>query len=929
MAVKGWLSEFDYLSSVSGGGYIHSWFAAWLLRKTRELKDPRAAWQQVMKRLHPLANGDPRFNQFVWPRQIQWLRRYSNYLTPRKGLLSGDTWAAFAVGLRNVLLNQALLLTIFLFLLYVPHALAPDSKLLPLAADDVKASSVSSLTIGHTQTKLTLQLTSQFGNHDDDSHFSERFKDYVQPNKPFRWPGRRNFQPSSPWTWTALASYVVGCLIIGFLLRLEYRGASPGSSENALPPRSGGGLIARARRHEFWIVLGGVIAPLFLFGFSLTFLVVSHPPFYLWTIKVFVALLILIWIETFAGGALSNSVAQEQDAQEAADPGVPHKVGAGYTFGVAVGLLALGIPAAATGAGLAAAIAALLWSGWITNAQQWLLLNQAWPVQLTAGTLLFFWVAPLTMVVASGMIGKLFPGWMSEWLGRIRGYTLITGVGWIGFCGGALLLPGVAVRVASVHWFAWSSVGAWVATTASGVLSGKSGKTSGEQNGSSGVLNLIAVVAPYVYILGLLVLLSWLTDVASLHYPVVGQYGWLKAMVVLFLLGFLLQWRLDINQFSMHTFYRNRLTRCYLGASNPVRNPSPVTGFDERDSSVLCVHQFTPEHYPGPIPIFSCTINITTGEDLAWQERKAASFAFTPFYSGYTVGWTGVDEKVRFNGFVPTSMLYPQGPTVATAVAASGAAISPNWGYHTNPATAFLLTMFDARLGLWVPNPRRSEVAGRKAVRAKVPAASPRFAIVPLTKELLGSVGDASNYVYVTDGGHFDNSGLYELVRRRCYRIVICDAEEDGDYVFEGIGMAIRKCRIDFGVEIDLNLTDLVPNSESALSPGHVITGSIRYPETPGDDERGTITYIKSSLTGKVEPPAPFWRRQKPAAKGTVELPDVPGDVQNYKLQHADFPHDSTAEQWFTESQFESYRRLGQKIVEGMPDPFQAGGAPN
>jgi hypothetical protein len=214
-------------------------------------------------------------------------------------------------------------------------------------------------------------------------------------------------------------------------------------------------------------------------------------------------------------------------------------------------------------------------------------------------------------------------------------------------------------------------------------------------------------------------------------------------------------------------------------------------------------------------------------------------------------------------------------------------------------------------------------------VRAKVPAASPRFAIVPLTKELLGSVGDASNYVYVTDGGHFDNSGLYELVRRRCYRIVICDAEEDGDYVFEGIGMAIRKCRIDFGVEIDLNLTDLVPNSESALSPGHVITGSIRYPETPGDDERGTITYIKSSLTGKVEPPAPFWRRQKPAAKGTVELPDVPGDVQNYKLQHADFPHDSTAEQWFTESQFESYRRLGQKIVEGMPDPFQAGGAPN
>ena len=51
-------------------------------------------------------------------------------------------------------------------------------------------------------------------------------------------------------------------------------------------------------------------------------------------------------------------------------------------------------------------------------------------------------------------------------------------------------------------------------------------------------------------------------------------------------------------------------------------------------------------------------MNITLGEDLAWQERKAASFAFTPFYSGYTVGWTEARKDLRFNGFVPTEFLY-------------------------------------------------------------------------------------------------------------------------------------------------------------------------------------------------------------------------------------------------------------------------------
>ena len=382
----------------------------------------------------------------------------------------------------------------------------------------------------------------------------------------------------------------------------------------------------------------------------------------------------------------------------------------------------------------------------------------------------------------------------------------------------------------------------------------------------------------------------------------------------------------------MHSFYRDRLTRCYLGASNETRSPSPVTGFDQRDTADLQIAQLAyKQNYPGPIPIFCCAMNITLGEDLAWQERKAASFAFTPFYSGYTVGWTGEKKDLHFNGFVPTEFLYQAdpnqaramgGPNLATVMAASGAAVSPNWGYHTNPATAFLMTMFDVRLGLWVPNPRRSKVAGQKlGLKPKdgIPA-SPLFAPWWLTSELLGSVDDTSKYVYLTDGGHFDNMGLYELVRRRCYKIVICDAEEDGAYVYEGIGDAIRKCRIDFGAEIELDFSQVSPNTKSKLSPAHVITGTIRYPETP-PGEAGHVVYIKASLTGKEATPIEGEPPAKPVT-GSVTLPDVPGDVQNYKLQHQHFPHDSTADQWFTESQFESYRRLGERVIEGLDRLF-------
>jgi hypothetical protein len=531
-----------------------------------------------------------------------------------------------------------------------------------------------------------------------------------------------------------------------------------------------------------------------------------------------------------------------------------------------------------------------------------------WRLVVVFGTFAVIAIPFLTIILQCGLVGYRFPDSSLEWLARVRALVTMYSVVWMIVVGIALFghqLVDTLFRYSST-WIKWPAVGGWLLTTAGSVLAGKSSSSGGEgkSNGSSGPINILTIAGPPVYIAGLLFLLAWAAQEAlwlaeASSNPLTAFSAVLAVPVVVFLL---FGWRVDINEFSMHSYYRNRLARCYLGASNTTRDPDPLTGFDNSDTSDLQLGTFLPSRgYTGPFPVFCASLNISVGEDLAWQERKAASFAFTPLLSGYHIPWTGkrYSGQLSYNGFVPTERFaYPNGGIhISTVAAVSGAAISPNWGYHTSPPMAFLLTMFNVRLGWWLPNPRRSFLAFDPNAQPQAGKGfpHPRFAPIELIRELLGEVGDDSNFVYLTDGGHFDNMGLYELVRRRCYEIVICDAEEDTGPVFEGLGMAIRKCRIDFGAEIDLDLSKLATDATTGISKVHWITGTIRYPET-GDAKPGTILYIKSSITG-----------------------NEAADVYNYRRQHTTFPQDSTMDQWFTESQFESYRRLGQQVVDECP----------
>jgi hypothetical protein len=162
--------------------------------------------------------------------------------------------------------------------------------------------------------------------------------------------------------------------------------------------------------------------------------------------------------------------------------------------------------------------------------------------------------------------------------------------------------------------------------------------------------------------------------------------------------------------------------------------------------------------------------------------------------------------------------------------------------------------------------------------------------------ELMGWLDETRRWVNVSDGGHIENLGAIELLRRRCQYLILCDGEEDRDHRFGGLATLIRTARLDLGIRIDIDVNELRTRDGSTRQ--HWATGRITYPSRPGEsdqagEERGYLLYLKSSVTG-----------------------DEDEVIREYRARHPEFPHQATADQMFDEAQFEAYRSLGQHIAE-------------
>ena len=384
-----------------------------------------------------------------------------------------------------------------------------------------------------------------------------------------------------------------------------------------------------------------------------------------------------------------------------------------------------------------------------------------------------------------------------------------------------------------------------------------------------------------VYVVSLLFLLMSFhsTENTKLLYISLGFFATTITWVIA------LGWMADPNVISMHGFYKGRLVRAYLGASNPKRFEKlyeiteTVVGDDLLLTDMKNCDRSAPYH------LLNTTLNLTGGRDLATAQRSSAMFVLSKLYCGSFR--TGFQRSRRYaNGSLSLGM----------AVATSGAAVSPGMGAgKTTASQAMLMTLLNLRLGFWAPTPGGEHWKSRQA----------RLWPFHTLREFLSQTSDLSSYCYLTDGGHFDNLGIYSLVERGCRYIVAVDAVADPQPCFSDLGNAIRRCRIDFDADIDLDITSFVKAKDDPPVNQHYVIGRIIYSKdhvkTLGwKDESeaartGVIVYIKSSLL----------RNEK----------ELRADVRQYGIENSAFPQQSTINQWFDESQFESYRQLGKHCV--------------
>ncbi|HLQ94438.1 MAG TPA: patatin-like phospholipase family protein [Xanthobacteraceae bacterium] len=359
------------------------------------------------------------------------------------------------------------------------------------------------------------------------------------------------------------------------------------------------------------------------------------------------------------------------------------------------------------------------------------------------------------------------------------------------------------------------------------------------------------------------------------------------------------------NANSLHRLYRDRLSKAFLfdpaGPAQPTaaeRNqPSLDQGRDFPEADHLLMSglssQFAPYH------LINASLNLQGSDYANRRGRNADFFLFSSCFVGSEA-----------TGYAPTPQFETTEPNLdlATAMAISGAAVSSNMGSQSVRPLRPTLTLLNVRLGYWIKNPRfvGPDAAATRSVSILQRLNNLRHAITPfLWSEITGRLYENSDEVYLTDGGHIENLGVYELLKRRCKLIIVVDAEADPTLTFPSFIALQRYARIDLGVELELPWHKIQASTSQWMgtAPGgdgsprvssngpHAAIGSIDY----GDGARGWLLYIKSSLTG-----------------------DERDYVRNYARRHRTFPHETTGDQFFSEEQFEVYRALGFHATHGL-----------
>jgi hypothetical protein len=772
LARLGLLGRFDYLSTVSGGGFAGAWLTAWIRRAQ---DDPHARRQ--LEFLEGTGTEEP---GTIEPAPLLQLRKYIRYMSPKEGLFSADAWTLAATMTRNMVVNWLVLLPVIAAALLIPR----------LHYGLIRVADVN----------------------------------YVKGVQ-FGW--------REPESWMLV---IVGALLMAVF---AYMAADLPSFGNARRPQR--------------VFIKECLVPMVLGALALT---------YFWSLD---RVPIQIgWVLVAASG--------------------------GHLIAWTTASLIFGRRTLRPRTSIAGAVSAV-----IPALGMWWMMQVLFPNQVELRTLYVSTALPMLLAlillggfVFVGVAGSEFGTADLEWWSRFGAWVMIAATAWLSasavIFGGPQLFTlvrdfiGRQLELHNVH----ASVLTGLLTPLLGGIAASLSRPRLERTTPSRARRTSNALAAPAFVITLLATLSWGVEVLVRTMTTTGLVAAVTSTpaeaallsvvllgLALSLLGIFTSLLVPVNKFSLSGMYRQRLVRAFLGASRARRTPNPFTGFDPGDDL-----PFTELATARPFHVVNATLNMVGEQQLGEQERKAEPFTFSPLHAGAAA------LAYRAMDCFGADSVTGKGISLGTAITISGAAASPSMGMFSTPATTFLMTLLNARLGTWVGNPG-------PAGDATWHRAEPRRGAMLMVDELLGRTTATRPYVYLSDGGHFDNLGLMEMVRRRCRFIVVVDGGADPDYQFDDLANAVRRIRIDLGVRIEMDRMDMSLTRQLAGNP-HCLTGTIHYDGVDGNGAIGTLVYLKPCLSG-----------------------DEPSDVRNYAMAHPTFPHESTINQWFTEEQFESYRMLG------------------
>lgn len=388
----------------------------------------------------------------------------------------------------------------------------------------------------------------------------------------------------------------------------------------------------------------------------------------------------------------------------------------------------------------------------------------------------------------------------------------------------------------------------------------------------------LAVAAISIPALGLLVFLVLYTLGGVTAGDGAGPIDWVWWLAAgTAALGLLTGVVLNINATSPHRLYRRGLSRTFV---EPALKKQKEREQKEKEQEQEVLRMALAElDDAAPYHLINATVNLPGSKHPGLADRGCDFFLMSRHWMGSPV--VGYESTTKWK-------MDQAEPDLATAMAISGAAFSSNMGLGSIAPLRALLAFLNVRLGYWIHNPRHK---ARKWIDAY-----PRF--LCLLYEMTGvRLHEGRPWLNLSDGGHIENLGVYELLRRRCKFVLCVDGEADPQHTFQGLMTMVRHAQIDLGVRIDPDLRELRPDPKTGHCRSHYHMCRITYPPTAAGSAGGTglLLYVKLSLTGNES-----------------EL------IQRYRGNNPAFPHQTTLDQFFDEEQFEAYRQLGAHAADGL-----------